>query len=558
MSTPVYLNSSGQLAKIDDDIDAPANITLADRTAETVGELRFGDGDDFKIYHNGTDSYLDNVHATAGLYVRTGASPTTAIHIGCTQDATFYGNVKVGDGKRFYAGDGNDFFVEHTGPNTHIENHVGSFYIINGSASGSIIFRTSASQTTALTIDSSQNTTFATDALATMVSTYTTGSGIPNNVLYLTNNTAATSSDPQQFSPSLMFRGRAWHTDNGTPTDFAISGSTVTLTDTGATFTSEDVGRQVIVSGATSAGNDGTFTVTGQTGTTLTYENASGVTETGAGTWTTGASETWDFATYITTTNGNGTAGRLNFVSRKNAGSWDTEMYLDKNGLLYLDGDLNLAAGKNIYLDSGYGHERIYHPSDGIIDIYAGANRTLRIEETIVRFDGNVLLGDDDELRLGAGNDFRLIHDGTDNIIGSYSTTADLLFKTGSTSSPTTALTIDENQTSTFSGQLGSALETQTDVDTTVTVDCDNGNVHHLTVDGNITTLTVNNPEEGFWYHFVIEQAGTGSYTVAWPASFKWPGGSAPTLSTAVGAVDVIHGVYVNSEFLMRYDLNHS
>jgi hypothetical protein len=36
-----------------------------------------------------------------------------------------------------------------------------------------------------------------------------------------------------------------------------------------------------------------------------------------------------------------------------------------------------------------------------------------------------------------------------------------------------------------------------------------------------------------------LAQGGDGSYLVTWPSTVKWPGGSAPTLSTTVGAVDV-------------------
>jgi hypothetical protein len=40
-----------------------------------------------------------------------------------------------------------------------------------------------------------------------------------------------------------------------------------------------------------------------------------------------------------------------------------------------------------------------------------------------------------------------------------------------------------------------------------------------------------------------LQQGGSGGYTVTWPSSFKWPGGVAPTLSTAVGEVDIFEFV---------------
>jgi hypothetical protein len=72
---------------------------------------------------------------------------------------------------------------------------------------------------------------------------------------------------------------------NGNGDSFSIVGTTVTLTDSAGEFTADMVGKEVTISGATSGGNDGTFVVTGQTPTTLTYENASGVTEAFTGDW---------------------------------------------------------------------------------------------------------------------------------------------------------------------------------------------------------------------------------------------------------------------------------
>ena len=41
-------------------------------------------------------------------------------------------------------------------------------------------------------------------------------------------------------------------------------------------------------------------------------------------------------------------------------------------------------------------------------------------------------------------------------------------------------------------------------------------------------------------------QDGAGSHTVTWPATVKWPGGTAPTLTTAAGGVDIV-SCYFNS-----------
>ena len=45
--------------------------------------------------------------------------------------------------------------------------------------------------------------------------------------------------------------------------------------------------------------------------------------------------------------------------------------------------------------------------------------------------------------------------------------------------------------------------------------------------------------------NWIITQDGTGSRTLAYGSKFKWPGGTAPTLSTAAGARDMVSGLYL-------------
>ena len=76
-----------------------------------------------------------------------------------------------------------------------------------------------------------------------------------------------------------------------------------------------------------------------------------------------------------------------------------------------------------------------------------------------------------------------------------------------------------------------------------ITLNIENGNVFQTTLGENITSITLSNPAttgrmcEIMWK---ITQAA-GSYTVSgWPASVKWPGGTAPTMSSTNGDVDII------------------
>lgn len=72
----------------------------------------------------------------------------------------------------------------------------------------------------------------------------------------------------------------------------------------------------------------------------------------------------------------------------------------------------------------------------------------------------------------------------------------------------------------------------------TIGIDLANGNMHYGTLAGN-TTFTFTGATNGSECEFVlsITQDSTPR-TITWPASVKWAGGVAPTLSTGSGAID--------------------
>lgn len=79
---------------------------------------------------------------------------------------------------------------------------------------------------------------------------------------------------------------------------------------------------------------------------------------------------------------------------------------------------------------------------------------------------------------------------------------------------------------------------------TTTTIDCSKSNVFRVTMGTNVTTLTVSNPKDGQTINIRFKQDATGSRTLAWPASFRWNGGVAQTLSTAANAEDFMSAQY--------------
>lgn len=80
---------------------------------------------------------------------------------------------------------------------------------------------------------------------------------------------------------------------------------------------------------------------------------------------------------------------------------------------------------------------------------------------------------------------------------------------------------------------------------TAMTVDCALSNVFTTTLTANVTTApTFSNLKDGQTINWFLTQDATGSRTMTWPASFKWPGGSAGVLSTAANSVDMLVATY--------------
>ena len=69
-----------------------------------------------------------------------------------------------------------------------------------------------------------------------------------------------------------------------------------------------------------------------------------------------------------------------------------------------------------------------------------------------------------------------------------------------------------------------------------------------MTLTGNVTVQNPTTESVGQSGSIIITQDGTGSRTCGWSNQFKWTGGTAPTLSTAAGAVDRIDYLVVAAD----------
>ena len=86
-------------------------------------------------------------------------------------------------------------------------------------------------------------------------------------------------------------------------------------------------------------------------------------------------------------------------------------------------------------------------------------------------------------------------------------------------------------------------------------VDLSAGNVVNLSLTSS-TTLTFTGAAIGTYIMRII-QGGSGSYTITWPASVIWSGGTAPTLTTTVAKSDIVTLIYDGTNYYGNYSLNY-
>ena len=80
----------------------------------------------------------------------------------------------------------------------------------------------------------------------------------------------------------------------------------------------------------------------------------------------------------------------------------------------------------------------------------------------------------------------------------------------------------------------------------TVTFDLSKRGVHQVTLGGN-RDLAVSNVTTGQVFVIRLIQDGTGSRTVTWWATMKWPSDTAPTLTTTAASVDTFAFICTSS-----------
>lgn len=87
--------------------------------------------------------------------------------------------------------------------------------------------------------------------------------------------------------------------------------------------------------------------------------------------------------------------------------------------------------------------------------------------------------------------------------------------------------------------------------------DAESNQVTSVTLGGNRTLDNPTNIKDGATYILVVKQS-TGSHTLSYGSAYKFPGGTAPTLSTGAGAVDVLTFICHGTDMLGVAQLDFS
>lgn len=92
----------------------------------------------------------------------------------------------------------------------------------------------------------------------------------------------------------------------------------------------------------------------------------------------------------------------------------------------------------------------------------------------------------------------------------------------------------------------------------TINWNAEDNQVCKVTLGGNRTMAAPTNLKDGATYILRVIQDATGTRTITWNSVFKWPGGTAPTLSTGNGAIDIITFVSDGTNLYGTAQLNFS
>jgi len=189
-------------------------------------------------------------------------------------------------------------------------------------------------------------------------------------------------------------------------------------------------------------------------------------------------------------------------------------------------------------------------------DTFESDTGSVNFGNEALRTSGSISIeSNSNKIYLGSEGNASIYYDSTDLIIKTQENgSADLIILDGNlgigTSSPSEKLEV--NNTMVFTSEYNAGLSSP------YTVDWGNGNNQIITLDTVGSTVNFTNMVGGVSKVLLrVVQDGTGNRTVTtWDTDIKWPGGTAPTLSTGVSAIDIISCYWNGTNYFCTSDLD--
>ena len=220
------------------------------------------------------------------------------------------------------------------------------------------------------------------------------------------------------------------------------------------------------------------------------------------------------------------------------------------------NGALRGKTGNYTFYSCAIGYYAMYDSTS--TGAYTGANTAIG---TVA---GKAITSGVNNLCLGAGAGYNLTTGSNNIFIGSATSGVDAsIIPTGYVAASAAGVDNELNignqiigsmdssdQYTKFVGQTYGELYTQAD-GVTITPDFTNGNVQTVELGGNRAIANPTNIKVGATYMIILKQDATGSRTVTWGTNYKFPGGTAPTLTTTGDQADVITLIAYSASVLM-------
>ena len=198
-----------------------------------------------------------------------------------------------------------------------------------------------------------------------------------------------------------------------------------------------------------------------------------------------------------------------------------------------VDGNGNALTAGDLYFNTVANEMRVYSGSAWLAAYLPSSSYvTLSTTQTLT----NKTISVDDNTVSGIAASSFVLSNGSGNIDGAAAQKA---IPTGTVvgTSDTQTLTNKTIEAGTFTNGYTEEVATA-NTGTSYTIDLANGSVQILTLTGNCT-FTFPTATAGKSFILLLKQDGTGSRTVTWASSVKWPGGTAPTITSTASKQDI-------------------